>query len=180
MQHAVGIDDIKTLIGERQSLTVADCKVASLTIDGQVLPRDFDRTRGELNSRIFRAPTRELQKVCPHATADFEQPGTREFIKAHHLRHPRRVLAVTMTFDGVKELARARLVLAAIDGPAGIFAPMLPGSRFRLSNVVLVFSYRFQESNPGSYRTARGSERVTLLISPACYRKRFRTGSVAR
>jgi hypothetical protein len=25
------------------------------------------------------------------------------------------------------------------------------------------------------YRTARGSERVTLLVRPACYRKRFRT-----
>src|ERR1700738_2712822 len=102
MQDTVGIDNIETVVGERQSFTVADGKVTALTVDGQVLSRDFSRSWRQIDLSYLCTAQSKLQKVCAHTTADFEETGAGEFIKTHYLPHPRRVLLVTMTLDGVK------------------------------------------------------------------------------
>src|SRR5262252_8064082 len=92
--------------------------------------RGFDRAGSQIDAGDASAATRELQQVGAHATPDFEQTSPREFVEAHCLRHPGRIIVVTMAFDFVKELTRAKLVLAAINGARRIFAPLFASALF--------------------------------------------------
>src|SRR5262252_11078156 len=92
--------------------------------------RGFDRAGSQIDAGDPGAATRELQQVGAHATPDFEQTPPREFVEAHRLRHPGRIILVTMAFDFVKELTRAKFVLAAVNGARRIFAPLFAGPLF--------------------------------------------------
>src|SRR5438552_11419038 len=115
MQHAVGINDVETFIGKRQILAVANRKIALLTMDRQMLSRNCDRPRREIDAGDLCAAARKLQKVGAHPTADFKQARAREIVEAHHCGHPRRVLRIAVSFYGVEKLARAELLLAAVN-----------------------------------------------------------------
>src|SRR6185369_13251738 len=73
MQHAIRIRHIKTLSCERKVLSVTQRKVAVLIVSFQVTPRNFERTRREIDAGYPRAATRKLQEVGAHAATHFEQ-----------------------------------------------------------------------------------------------------------
>src|SRR6266851_4537845 len=138
MQYAVGIDHVETLARERQFLAVANRKVATLTIDFEMPARDGNRARREINSGYLRTATGKLQKIRAHPATYFQQARTGELLEAHHLWHPRRVLSVTMAFDGIEELARAELVLAAVNRARRIVAPLFAGALFFFGEIRVV------------------------------------------
>src|SRR5262245_46803047 len=91
---------------------------------------NFDRTRREINGGDVGAAACELQQVGAHPTSDLQQSLPRELVEPHQRRHPRRVFLVTMPFDFVEELARAKLVRLAVHSAGGIAAPLLAGALF--------------------------------------------------
>src|SRR5262245_22189193 len=125
MQHAIRINNIETRVTERQAFAIGDGKFAILTVEEEMLPRGLDRTRCQIDAGNFRPAARELQKVRAHAASDFEQALAGKIIEPHDLGHPRRIFLITLTLDLVKELARAELMRAAIDGPGRILGPLL-------------------------------------------------------
>src|SRR4051812_22000549 len=92
--------------------------------------RGLDRARGEIDRGYLRAAASKLQQVRAHAAADFQQLRSREFVEAHHLRHPGRVFLVTMTLNFLKELARAELVPAPIDSTGRVLVPLIARAVF--------------------------------------------------
>ena len=130
MQHPVGIDKIETAFRKRKLLGIGNSKVPLLTIDIQMMSRNLDRTRCEINSGDPGAGARKLQKIRAHPTTNFQQTGAGVFVEAHHLRHPGRIFRITMMFNCIEELARSKFMLAAMNRPAWILSPLLARALF--------------------------------------------------
>src|SRR5438128_1413019 len=157
MQHAVRVDDVETFIRERQSFAIGNREIARLSINGQVLLRNLDRARRQIGAGDFRAATSKLQKIGAHATTNLEQPHASEFVKAHYLGHPWRVVAIAMALDCLKELTRADLMLIAVHSAGGIFAPLFARALFFVRWLHLSFTVT---------ATASGSDRPGYAVVP--------------
>src|SRR5689334_13924945 len=97
------------------------------------MPRDLNRARRQIDSHTTRPTTRKLQQVSAHAAANLKQLRVAKLIEAHHLRHPRRVLAIPVALDLIKKLSRAELVLAIVFGATRILTPLLTRPQFLFS-----------------------------------------------
>ena len=75
---------------------------------------------------FINAATRKLKQVGSHTAAHFEQFLASMFVEAHYLRHPRRVLLITMTFYFVKELSGTKFMITTVHGAGGITTPLCP------------------------------------------------------
>lgn len=124
MQHAIGVCDVKAFISERQPFAISDRELAVLRIERKMMPGNLDRSWSKINAGNFCAAASKLQKIRPHAAPDLEQSPAGEIMKAHYFRHPWRIFLITMSFYFVKELARAKLMLAAVDSAGGILTPL--------------------------------------------------------
>src|ERR1043166_9982890 len=124
MKHAVRIKNVECVIGKGQAFRIAEGKIAAHFVKVKMVSRYLDRTWREINTRNQRAAACELEQVGSHSAADFEQALVGEFVKTHHLAHPRRILFVTVAFNLVKKLACTKFLLAAINRAAWIAEPL--------------------------------------------------------
>ena len=72
LHDAVGIHEVERLVGERQLLAVGLAQIRGQPLLPEVLSRERDRGRREIDARHVGAPFGEPDEVRPGAAADFE------------------------------------------------------------------------------------------------------------
>ena len=82
-------------------------------LQAKVLLGQPQMTRREVEVGDDRPVCRKLREIGSHAAADLEHIMTGVFRELHDVRHPRRVLAVPVSFDFEEPLERVRLSVGA-------------------------------------------------------------------
>ena len=103
----MGIHEVERLVGERQVLAVGLAQIRVEPLLPEVLARERDRGRREIDAGHVGAPLGEPDEVRPGAAADFEHALSTVAVEVDQLRQVMQLFEVVLIEIG-EETRRAR------------------------------------------------------------------------